>query len=104
MTPHHFPGEDIRKKISSKVEFAFGKIAPSGYQLSDTLRLYLEVDPMTWYYFEITDDRVATISADPEDFDKAVKTRKSKPKVERLQSMHKNLFLSRFIKRYLFGK
>ncbi len=56
-------GKPINKMLDSKIEYRLGRALPDGTALSDTLRLYLQVDDATYIYFELRGKELRTFGS-----------------------------------------
>lgn len=103
-------GTVINKMSSTntKIEYNIGKTTPTGVQLSDTLRMFIEADQFTWVYFEYYDDVLNTISSDVEGYNAILAAEIAKRKKNEgyrfnlLTDYEKEEFITRFIRRYFW--
>jgi len=103
-------GEPINKKasFSSKVEYNLGRYTPQGLRLSDTLKIYIEIDEFTWYYFKFAGDVVYTWSSDVEGYIAQLESELEKRKksdgyrFELATEEEMQDFLNRFTSRYIW--
>ncbi len=107
-------GKTLNKMVDTKFEYRLGRRLPSGQALTDTLRMYLQVDENTWVFYEVRNDEVRTVGSEAgynaaidkesEGIDK--KNEKNKddyPKLVKITEAEKQQFIRRFSK-YLLMK
>lgn len=94
--------------VNTKMEYCIGRYTPAGVPLSDTLRVYLEIDEFNWYYWEYYNEVVYTWSSDMEGYNAQLSAELEKRKkadgyrFELSSEPDKDAFLSRFISRYIW--
>lgn len=93
---------------NSRIEYNIGKYTPAGVRLSDTLRVYLEVDEFNNVYYEFHGDVMYTWSTDVEGYNAelsaAIEKRKKNDgyRFELVSEYEIQEFLERFVKRYVW--
>lgn len=101
-------GTPVNKMLgtNSRIEYNVGRYTPAGIRLSDTLRVYLEEDEFTWYYFTFYGDVVYTTSSDAQGYNAQLTSEIEKRKkddgfrFEIATDIDKDEFLTRFLIRY----
>lgn len=56
-------GKPINKTVDAKIEYRMGRALPDGTALSDTSRIYLQIDEATWVFFELRGNELRTTSS-----------------------------------------
>ncbi len=104
-------GEKSINKVlgtNSRIEYNIGKYTPAGLRLSDTLRMYLEVDEFNWVYYEFHGDVMYTWSTDLDGYNaelaSAIEKRKKNDgyRFELVSDYEVQEFISRFVNRYVW--
>ncbi len=56
-------GKTLNKMVDAKIEYRLGRALPDGTALSDSMRVYLQVDDATWIYFELRGKELRTVAS-----------------------------------------